>query len=130
MAQAAKAKVESVTFYAWIEVYPSSMTIRISGGTRAKDANTGAILAMEHKEAKFNMGLLRTDDPEVIAEIRRLIEKGETITEDKEVYLAHVEPPKRREERLAKSNHALKATNAQLEKEVAELRAKLSGKAS
>lgn len=129
MTQAAKAKPELVTFYAWIENSPSSVTIRISGGTRAKDANTGAILAMGHKEAKFNMGIYRTDDPETIRELRKLMEKGETITEDKEVYLAHVEPPKRREERLAKKNQALQSTVAEQDKIIADLRAKLAGKA-
>jgi hypothetical protein len=123
------AQQEKVTFYAWVERSPSSMTMRISGGQRAKDANSGAIMAMAHKEIRFNMGMLHTDDPETIRELRKLASKPDSgVTEDYDLYLSKVEPPKRREERMAKRNLALASTVAQKDEEIAELKKKLAGK--
>jgi len=125
-------KQEVVTFYSWIDTAPhgspSSVTIRISGGQRVKDANSGAIMALEHKEVRFTMGLLHTDDPEVIAQIRKLIQGGDTITEDKEVYLRHTMKPEDQAKRAIKLNDGLAAENAKKDKEIEELRAKLADK--
>lgn len=97
-------EVEPVTFYSWIDggdrSHPSSVTIRIAGGERHQDAS-GRILPMNYHEVRFNMGIYRTSNPVEIREIRK-IAKRDTITEDKELYLAAIEDPKRRAARLAR----------------------------
>lgn len=132
-------ETKPVTFYSWIDSYPhalpSSITIRVSGGQRQKDPTTGAILAMDHKEVHFNMGILHTDDEETIRVIRGLIKKGDTITEDREVYLQKVMKPEDQARRAVRLNSELNAKNAELDaevkrqqEEIEKLRAKLAKK--
>lgn len=121
-----QAKEGEVTFYSWIHKEPSSLTVRISGGQRVKDANSGAIMALEHKEVRFLMGILHTDDPETIEQLRKLIRNGDTITEDKEVYLRHILKPEDLAKRTIAQNTGLAKKNEELEKEIAKLNAKLT----
>ena len=46
------------------------------------------------KLAKFSAGMCSTDDPETIAKLRELMAKGDSITEDREVYLSHLQGPR------------------------------------
>ena len=104
---------KEAVFYAWVDAgtqsQPSSVRIRISGGTRLRDPESGRVFVDAYKEVQFNMGILRTRDPEVIAVLRKISADGAEITEDKEKYLSFVEPSERRGERLAKKSSALTA---------------------
>lgn len=119
-----------VVFYAWIDggnqSQPSSMTIRISGGQRVRDPQSGSIAALGYKEIRFNMGILRTSDPEVIAELRKQIKNGDTITEDKEVYLSKIEKPELRAARLSRKAQQDGVDLKKAKDEIAELKAKLA----
>ncbi len=120
-----------VVFYAWIDAgtqsMPSSVTIHIGrGGERVRDAESGRIVTVGYKEVRFNMGILRTDDQEVIAELRKHIKNGDTITEDKEVYLSKVEKPELRAARLSRVDGALREESKRKDKEIADLKAKLA----
>jgi len=122
---------KDVVFYAWSDAgtqsMPSSVTIHISGGERVRDAS-GKIMAVGHKEVQFNKGILRTRDPQVIRAIRKLIEGGDTITEDKETYLSMVEPGERRAARLVAKNYALVSELSAKDKEIEDLKAKLANR--
>jgi|SRR5690242_6733240 len=117
--------VKPVTFYAWMEHIPSSVRIRISGGEQVKDAN-GRILPLGQKEAHFLKGKFTTDDPETIATLRGFIRKGDTMTEDPEVFMQHTENPERRARRMHQKAEAFDAENAALKKENERLKALLA----
>lgn len=123
-------EVAPVTFYSWIDggdrSHPSSVTIRIAGGERHQDAS-GRILPMNYHEVRFNMGIYRTTNPVEIREIRK-IAKRDTITEDKEIYLAMIEDPKRRAERLARKANIMAETITSQAAEIARLKAQLNAK--
>jgi len=123
---------ESVTFYSWIDSYPqavpSSLLFHVSGGQRRQDPNTGAIMPLDHKEVRFNMGILRTDDPEAIAELRKVIKKGETMTEDREVYLAKIMKPEDTAKRAVKLLASEREGSAEKDRRILELEAQLAGK--
>lgn len=127
---ATEATPEEVVFYAWTDAgtqsMPSSLTMRIGGGERVKDAESGRIMTLAYQEVRFNMGILRSSDPNVIREIRKAIKKGDTITEDKEVFLAKVEKPELRAQRLERVRAADKETLKKQEREIADLKAKLA----
>jgi hypothetical protein len=130
--EAAEEAVENkeVVFYSWIDggnqSQPSSITIRIGGGERIKDPDSGRIVVMGYHEVRFNMGILRTGDAEAIRVIRGMIKKGETITEDKEIYLAKVEKPELRAARLSRRHAEDANTVKQQQREIDELKAKLA----
>ena len=97
---------EVATFFSWMGVeaqtpenrnprsYPSSQIIHISGGERVITSDGGRALA-PLKEAKFHNGILQTDDPEIIAGLRKMIQssarRGQqcNISEDREEYYLH-----------------------------------------
>lgn len=123
-------KREEATFYCWNDKLPASETIRISGGERQKDAN-GNILALGLKEAHFVMGLCRTDDPETIRELRRIIKKGKPdMSEDKEKYLSAVLPPEKKSERATALLSAKEQELEQERRETSRLRTLLEEKAA
>lgn len=141
--RAADAVTESkmVTFYSWIESYPqavpTSETIRVSGGQRQKDPTSGAILALEYKEVRFNMGILHTNDPETIKVLRGMIAKGASMTTDKDVYLSKIMKPEELSRRTSRVNAELKgqlsdalAENEKANARIAELMAQLAKKGS
>jgi len=119
-------KQETVVFYAWIDLspqsdpkgtkaVPSKMSIAVSGGELRTDA-TGRKYREPFLEARFDAGKLITDNPEVIAAVRKLMIGDKQITESEEEFLRHVAEPL-----------SLKKTTAQLEtarKENADLRQK------
>lgn len=127
---AAEARDEEVVFYAWVDSgnqsMPSSLTMRISGGERVHDQTTGKIMSTGYNEIRFNMGILRTRDVDAIREIRRAIKNGDTITEDKEVYLSKVEKPELRAARLARRHGEDTIKLKSQADEIAELKAKLA----
>lgn len=121
-----------VTFYAWIDggdrSHPSSLTIRIGGGTKVRDPETGRIAMVDpYHEVRFNMGQYRTSEPTEIREIRKMIEAGDTITEDYELYLGKILDPKKRAEQLARKAASQGAELAEANKEIERLKAQLAG---
>jgi hypothetical protein len=92
-------KQETVTFYSWAgsnnpttgaEAYPSSTAVNISGGV-SRVANDGSKVRSVNKVAQFVHGTCTTDDPEIIAALRRLARTTNSgFTEDREEYYAHV----------------------------------------
>lgn len=141
MRSATEAQPETATFYAWINsaptCVPSSETVRISGGQRQKDANSGAILALDHLQVSFNMGILRSSDPEVIRVLRDMISKGANYTEDYELYLRKIMKPEDLAKRSGAQAVKLKSENEKLTeqaskqaKEIEELKAKLAKRGS
>ena len=120
-------KQKPVVFWMWQEVdpettpkkikaVPSQMTLHVAGGELHIDAN-GRKFMEPHCQVQFKAGVLKTDDPRVIATVRKLMADGErNIVEDESEYLRHVAEPL-----------SLKKTTAQLEsarKENADLKAK------
>jgi hypothetical protein len=126
----APADAETVVFYAWTDAgsqsQPSSLTMRISGGQRVRDPQSGAIAALGYHEVRFNMGIFRTKDEAEIAGIRKAIKDGDTITEDKELYLSKVQSPAMRAERLARRTAEDRENLKKKDDEIADLRAKLA----
>lgn len=86
------------TFYGWVERTPSNVMISISGGFPTRDAETGRVHNPPTKLAKFSAGMCSTDDPETIGKLRELMAKGDSITEDPEIYFSHVRGPKKPQE--------------------------------
>lgn len=132
----AKREVEKPTgkvvkFYAWIDggvnMRPSETTHHISGGQRYRDSD-GRVAPMNYVEIKFNRGLYQTDDPDIISELRKMILKGETMTEDVEVYTSMVEPAERRALRLAARASVLTTELEQKENEIKRLQALLNNR--
>lgn len=127
-------KTGDVVFYAWVDAgnqsQPSSLTMRISGGQRVRDPQSGAIAALGYHEVHFNMGILRTKDPAEIAGIRKAIADGDTITEDKELYLSKVQPAAVRADRLARKSAEDTAKLKAKDEEIADLKAKLAAVAA
>lgn len=123
-------EVAPVTFYSWIDAgdchQPSSVTIKIAGGEYHRDAS-GRVVSTNYHEVRFNKGMYRTSNPVEIREIRKLA-KHDTITEDKEVYLAKIEDPKRRAERLARKANEMAATIKSQAAETERLKALLNAK--
>lgn len=120
---------QQVTFYSWREGKPSSEKILVSGGQRVKDANNN-ILALPIKEAHFNQGLYRTDDPEIIESLRKLITRGKNdMSENREDYLKATLPIEKQSARnaalLAEKEKEIETSR----KEVSELRKQLEDKA-
>lgn len=77
---------KEVSFYAWIEKTPSSMVFHVSGGVKSQDGK-GQIFRTQIKDVRFLLGHLATSDPETIAELRKAIKRGDSITEDYETFL-------------------------------------------
>ena len=115
------------TFYAWIENAPSSVTFRVSGGQRQKDTN-GMILALDHHQEQFIMGIFKTRDPETIRQLRKFIANGDTITEDYEVYLSHIQKPEDQSKRKAAQAANLQKEVESKDAEINRLKAKLQEK--
>lgn len=115
---------EQVTFYSWIENSPSSLTVLISGGQMSKNNEDGKLSILQPlKEIRFNKGIFRTGDKETIAVLRKLIQDGETITEDHEVYLAKVTTVEQQAKRAVTKNAQLVEENRNLRRQL-EARAK------
>ncbi len=117
-----------MTFYSWIEGRPSNTVIHISGGTFSKDPTSGAIFKNEHKEVKFRAGAYSTADPEIIAALRRQIENGADITEDRELYLSRIE--KSEDDNLVAKHQGLEGDNAAMRDEIDVLKRKLLARKS
>jgi hypothetical protein len=112
-----------VTFYHWIDKYPSSEIIHVSGGEKRISADGQAILLPE-KAIHFHNGMYTTSDPEEIA-LMDLRGPAWGITRDREEYYSHVLSAN---ERLRRQAGQVTAMNQQLEerkKEEGRLRAKL-----
>jgi hypothetical protein len=133
-------KQQTVTFYHFIETspqetpngvkaVPSNLIVRIRGGEVHRDSR-GAKHVEEYRDVKFLKGVLEVDadDTEVIETIRKLMEHDRTITEDYDVYAAHVATPatkaklQEKNDELKTANADLKAKNAELAKKLSELR--------
>jgi hypothetical protein len=120
MSEAAVA-VAPVTFFSWggwddhkKKMYPSSMVINISGG-ETRVANDGSKVRNPNKTAAFHNGTFTTDDPEIIAAIRKLSSQpGSNITEDREVYYQNVmggeEKAKRAQNLLRQKDEVIEET--------------------
>lgn len=93
---------KSRTFYCWFggsgkingveqSIRPSNMQIPV-GGERRMDAN-GRVLNAPFKMIEFVEGIYRTEDPELIAVLEKMMRQGATnITEDQDAYLAKILP--------------------------------------
>jgi hypothetical protein len=95
MKSSAVAEPETATFYSWMgadekgRAFPSGQVIHISGGTNVK-SDDGKRIGTAVVEAHFNKGVCSTSNPEIIAELRRLMAtENSGITEDKEEFYAH-----------------------------------------
>lgn len=125
-------ELKEVVFYAWTDAgtqsMPSSLRMRITGGQRVKDDSSGKIISLGYVEVQFNKGLLRISDPEVIREVRKMMERGDTITEDCEKYLAMVEPAERRTERMASKATQLAQEIEEADAEILRLKEQLAAK--
>jgi hypothetical protein len=116
-----------ITFYGWTEHVPSNLTFAVSGGFPKKDAETGRMHNPPLKLAKFSAGVCSTDDAETIAKLRELMAKGDSITEDREVYLSHLHGPKKPTDRetqelndqIAANDEEIKRLTAQVHRKSA-----------
>jgi|SRR5579864_8888931 len=136
MTDAVAVAQETVTFYHWLGIkpdksaYPSSEIVHISGGERIMSSNGPVKAPM--KEARFHNGIFSTDDPEVVAVLRKFCAKpGSGYTEDYETYLAAVQTPAERLKRQAgqatqqaAKNEEILSENSRLKAKVAELERK------
>lgn len=115
---------ETVTFYlsggqrADGGAYPSSTVFRISGGERII-SREGKSFHAPMKEARFHNGSFQTDDPEVIAELRRLGKIDPMLTENYESYASRVMTKEQTNRRLEQKNVALLEENSRLKEKVA-----------
>lgn len=115
---AAAVENEVVTFYSWMGITgrpgeehscPSSQIIAISGGQK-KLASDGSAVMEPVVEARFHNGIFKTDDPAVIASLRKLIAKGGSgVSESMDEFYAATMSPKQRADR-AKRLHQEDAT--------------------
>jgi hypothetical protein len=124
--------VEPVTFYHYLGLkpdgssYPSSEIIHVSGGERIMGSN-GAPIKTPMKEARFHNGVFQTDDPEVIACLRKFCSKaGAGYTENYEEYLVHVMTPAERLKRQANQGIVAAAERDKILEENSRLKAKLA----
>jgi multidrug efflux pump subunit AcrA (membrane-fusion protein) len=128
---------ETVTFYSWAGsnnpttgalAYPSSTAVNISGGV-AKLANDGSKVRSVNKVAQFNHGVCQTDDPEIIAALRKLARTTNSgFTEDREEYYAHVMTTAEKAKRATLLNQQQAADNEKLREENRRLTAQLEEK--
>jgi hypothetical protein len=123
---------ETVTFYHWLGIkpdksaYPSSEIVHISGGERVLGAN-GIPIKAPMKEARFHNGIFSTDDPEVIAVLRKFCSRaGSGYTENYEEYLAAVQTPAERLKRQANIGQLAEEQKQELLTENSRLRATIA----
>jgi hypothetical protein len=122
---------ESVTFYLTAGqradkdggFYPSSTIIRISGGERLMSKDGSRFIA-PMKEARFSNGTFQTNDPEVIAMLRKLAVSDPNLTEDYEVYANRTLTTKQRLDRNVRIHGDQLTENSRLKAKVAELEKK------
>jgi hypothetical protein len=127
MTTAVQEERKTITFYHWIDRYPSSEKIHVSGG-ESRIASNGEKIQNAEIRVDFHNGMFSTDDPSLIEFLRRKIAGGDTITEDREAYYSHVLKPEEQVRRQAALNRKLTEDLEEAKKETGRLRAQLEAK--
>lgn len=129
--------VTPVTFYSWCgrnnpetgaRAYPSCTVFNISGGT-TQIAKDGSKVRTFNKVAKFNNGMLTTDDPEIIASLRKLARTTNSgLTENREEYYEMVMTTKEKAKRATLINQQQAEELARLKEDNLRMAAQLEEK--